>query len=161
MGKPISIKLHSTAEVGSPVNVRVDAAPILRDRVRLSTTDDAIAILQHEIDVLTERVDNLIIYCNRSEFPDPGSADTLYLALDERAIFYWDDDNGEYVAVSGDLTDYYTKEEIGEGFSTSNTVASAITAVSNRVSDIEEDYLKAADTLILDCGSATASISGS
>lgn len=79
-------------------SVTVQAQGTVENRIRLSTTDDAIPVLQHEIDVLNQRVTNLITFRNRYEFPSFGESCNLYVATDEHTAYYWDGET--YVGLS-------------------------------------------------------------
>lgn len=65
---------------------------------------------------------NLILYAllkgkikqfvSRKDFPEQGSSGKLYIDMSTRTIYVWDKTVNNFVNIGGDLTNYYTKEEI-------------------------------------------------
>ena len=136
-GKTVS----ATIQLSKPVEVTTEGR--LVHRVHLLSNDEAYDILQREIDELRIQVEGLLVFESRSKFPDPGESTSLYIATDESKIYYWD--GADYVALTIDLSNYYTKDEV-DAF---------IDWLDARITALEEMH---ADAYILDCGNAFTNI---
>lgn len=52
-------------------------------------------------------------YTSKNEFPTTGNSFNLYVDISNKNIYVWDESQNQYIKVSnGDLSDYYSKDEI-------------------------------------------------
>lgn len=129
-----SIELSKTAQIDLSAN--------LTNHIHLRSNDEAYDILERELQELRLYVEGLLVFRDKSEFPAVGESTSLYIALDESKLYYWKD---SYIALTIDLSKYYTKEE----------VAQLLLPLDQRITALEQMH---ADYYILDGGDANTDI---
>lgn len=81
-------------------NLKIATSVALSPGVRLANTDEEVQHLEEEVEIIEERLDNLVSFGTHYDFPSCGEKGRLYVATDEEeAIYVWDGD--KYVALTG------------------------------------------------------------
>ena len=93
---------------------------------------------------IPDSLDDVLVYATRTNFPETGSTDKLYITADTNKMYRWDDAlaTPDYVELSVDLSNYATKTELAAEESAreaeDTNLKNALDANTKRIENLEE-----------------------